>query len=98
MQALQFDRSPLRGSLFLLYSHLSLNCVEVGGRRALRRSARPNCAMPDADEPMMKYQRLGASVTDLLAADAASCLAVHEKFLHARSPPPKGCGKESERH
>ena len=32
-------------------------------------------------EPVLKYQRLGASVTEILAADAASCLAVHAKFL-----------------
>ena len=30
---------------------------------------------------MLKYQRLGASVSEILATDAACCLGVHEKFL-----------------
>ena len=33
------------------------------------------------EEPKLKYQRLGASVTDILSKDSASCLAAHEKFL-----------------
>ena len=38
----------------------------------------------DADfdeEPMLKYQRLGSSLSEILASDAACCLGVHEKFL-----------------
>ena len=31
--------------------------------------------------PLLKYQRLGSDVTDILAADSARCLGVHEKFL-----------------
>ena len=32
-------------------------------------------------EPLLRYQRLGASVTDILKDDHANCLAVHPKFL-----------------
>eukprot|EP01114_Cavostelium_apophysatum_P004970 TRINITY_DN1546_c0_g1_i1.p1 TRINITY_DN1546_c0_g1~~TRINITY_DN1546_c0_g1_i1.p1 ORF type:complete len:976 (-),score=258.51 TRINITY_DN1546_c0_g1_i1:28-2796(-) len=33
------------------------------------------------DEPKLRYQRLGANVIEILRKDAASCMAVHEKFL-----------------
>ena len=32
-------------------------------------------------EPTFKYQRLGGSVAKILAADAATCLTAHVKFL-----------------
>ena len=32
-------------------------------------------------EPILKYQRLGASVTEILSSDVAICLAVHSRFL-----------------
>lgn len=35
----------------------------------------------EEEEPKLRYHRLGASVTELLRKDAASCMAVHEKFL-----------------
>jgi WD40 repeat protein len=35
----------------------------------------------EEQEPTLTYQRLGGSVPDILKADAASCLAVHAKFL-----------------
>ena len=38
-------------------------------------------AAVDSTEPTFKYQRLGGSVSKILAADAASCLAAHVKFL-----------------
>jgi WD40 repeat protein len=44
-------------------------------------------AAGDADEeeapqePTLKYQRLGGSLPSILAADKASCLAAHSKFL-----------------
>jgi hypothetical protein len=33
------------------------------------------------EEPKLKYVRLGASVFDILQKDAATCMAVHDKFL-----------------
>ena len=33
------------------------------------------------EEPQLKYQRLGAGVTDILKKDSASCLYAHDKFL-----------------
>ena len=33
------------------------------------------------EEPRLKYQRLGASVLEILAGDVATALAVHDKFL-----------------
>jgi hypothetical protein len=33
------------------------------------------------EEPRLKYQRLGSSVTDILRQDAASCLCVSDKLL-----------------
>ncbi|KAJ1619992.1 hypothetical protein T492DRAFT_915524 [Pavlovales sp. CCMP2436] len=33
------------------------------------------------DEPRLKYQRLGASVAELVKTDTARCLAVHTRFL-----------------
>ena len=48
---------------------------------ALRMSESDGDGEADDPEPVLKYQRLGASVTEILAADAASCLAVHSKFL-----------------
>ena len=35
----------------------------------------------DDEEPKLKYQRLGAGVTEILKSDSASCLTAHEKFL-----------------
>eukprot|EP01120_Amphizonella_sp_Union-15-10_P003630 TRINITY_DN1403_c0_g1_i1.p1 TRINITY_DN1403_c0_g1~~TRINITY_DN1403_c0_g1_i1.p1 ORF type:complete len:882 (-),score=190.64 TRINITY_DN1403_c0_g1_i1:13-2658(-) len=35
----------------------------------------------EEEEPKLKYQRLGSSVVEILKKDAASCLAVHPKFL-----------------
>jgi hypothetical protein len=35
----------------------------------------------EEEEPKLKYQRLGASVTEILKTDSASCLSSHEKFL-----------------
>lgn len=35
----------------------------------------------EEDEPRLKYQRLGHTVSEILKKDAASCLAAHEKFL-----------------
>eukprot|EP01113_Clastostelium_recurvatum_P018176 TRINITY_DN2143_c0_g1_i1.p1 TRINITY_DN2143_c0_g1~~TRINITY_DN2143_c0_g1_i1.p1 ORF type:complete len:931 (-),score=291.81 TRINITY_DN2143_c0_g1_i1:56-2848(-) len=35
----------------------------------------------DDEEPKLKYQRLGASVTEILKRDTASCMATHERFL-----------------
>ena len=38
--------------------------------------------MSDSDEePILKYQRLGASVSQILMNDAASCIGVHEAFI-----------------
>lgn len=36
------------------------------------------------EEPRLKYQRLGANVSEILREDAASCMVVHEKFLVLR--------------
>eukprot|EP01119_Soliformovum_irregulare_P019120 TRINITY_DN5998_c0_g1_i1.p1 TRINITY_DN5998_c0_g1~~TRINITY_DN5998_c0_g1_i1.p1 ORF type:complete len:882 (+),score=254.78 TRINITY_DN5998_c0_g1_i1:60-2705(+) len=33
------------------------------------------------EEPKLKYQRLGSHVVEILRRDAASCMAVHDKFL-----------------
>jgi len=35
----------------------------------------------DDEEPILKYQRLGASVSQILMNDAASCIGVHEAFI-----------------
>eukprot|EP01052_Picozoa_sp_SAG31_P063709 SAG31_NODE_22625_length_521_cov_1.362559_1_plen_76_part_10 len=35
----------------------------------------------EAEEPLLKYQRIGASVAEILQRDRASCLRTHEKFL-----------------
>lgn len=35
----------------------------------------------DEEEPRLKYQRMGGSVPSLLAADAASCIAVAERMI-----------------
>jgi len=35
----------------------------------------------DEEEPKLKYQRLGSNVIEILRRDAASCMALHEKFL-----------------
>jgi hypothetical protein len=35
----------------------------------------------EEEEPKLKYQRLGASVSEILKRDVASCFATHEKFL-----------------
>eukprot|EP01117_Protostelium_nocturnum_P020637 TRINITY_DN938_c0_g2_i1.p1 TRINITY_DN938_c0_g2~~TRINITY_DN938_c0_g2_i1.p1 ORF type:complete len:911 (-),score=318.10 TRINITY_DN938_c0_g2_i1:20-2752(-) len=35
----------------------------------------------EQEEPKLKYQRLGSSVIEILRKDAASCMAVHFKFL-----------------
>lgn len=35
----------------------------------------------DEEEPRLKYQRMGGSVPSLLAADAASCVAVAERMI-----------------
>jgi hypothetical protein len=35
----------------------------------------------DEEEPILKYQRMGASLSQILMNDAASCLGVHEGFL-----------------
>jgi hypothetical protein len=35
----------------------------------------------EEEEPRLKYQRLGASVTDLLAKTSATCLCVSDKIL-----------------
>ena len=35
----------------------------------------------ESEEPPLKYQRLGASVSEVLSRDAASTLCVHPKFL-----------------
>ena len=44
-------------------------------------SALMQAATIDEGPPLLKYQRLGSDVTDILAADSARCLGVHEKFL-----------------
>ena len=41
----------------------------------------------EEEEPKLKYQRLGASVTEILKHDSCSCLAAHEKFI-VRPPLP----------
>lgn len=33
------------------------------------------------EEPKLKYHRLGASISDILKRDAASCMVLHERFL-----------------
>lgn len=35
----------------------------------------------EEEEPRLKYQRLGSSVTDILQQDASSCLCVTDKLL-----------------
>ena len=35
----------------------------------------------EEEEPKLKYMRLGSNVTETLRRDAASCMAVHERFL-----------------
>ena len=35
----------------------------------------------EEEEPRLKYQRLGSSVTEILQQDAASCLCVSDKLL-----------------
>ena len=35
----------------------------------------------DELEPKLKYERIGNDLTNILSRDAASCLAVHPKFL-----------------
>ena len=35
----------------------------------------------EEEEPRLKYQRLGASVTEILEKDPASCLCVSDKIL-----------------
>ena len=35
----------------------------------------------DEEEPILKYQRLGASVPELLQRDAAACMCVSDKLL-----------------
>ena len=35
----------------------------------------------EEEEPRLKYQRLGSSVTDILSQDAASCLCVSDKLM-----------------
>ena len=35
----------------------------------------------EEEEPRLKYQRLGSSVTEILRQDAASCLCVSDKLL-----------------
>jgi hypothetical protein len=35
----------------------------------------------EEEEPILKYQRMGASLSQILMNDAASCLGVHEGFL-----------------
>uniref|UniRef100_S4RIT6 Vacuolar protein sorting-associated protein 41 homolog n=1 Tax=Petromyzon marinus TaxID=7757 RepID=S4RIT6_PETMA len=35
----------------------------------------------ELEEPKLKYERLGNEVTDILKHDAASCMAVHDKFV-----------------
>lgn len=35
----------------------------------------------DDDEPLLKYNRIGLDVTELLSRDSASCIRAHEKFL-----------------
>lgn len=40
-----------------------------------------NLSTPEEDEPQLKYQRLGGSVSEILKRDVASCLVVHPRFL-----------------
>jgi hypothetical protein len=35
----------------------------------------------EEEEPKLKYQRLGASMSEILKNDTASCMTVHDKFL-----------------
>ena len=35
----------------------------------------------EEEEPKLKYQRLGASVSEILKSETNSCLVAHEKFL-----------------
>ena len=35
----------------------------------------------DEAEPILKYERMGSSLTQILMNDAASCMGVHEGFL-----------------
>lgn len=35
----------------------------------------------EEEEPKLKYQRLGANVTDILKNDPCTSLAAHEKFI-----------------
>lgn len=41
----------------------------------------PGVAGAEEEEPRLKYQRLGCDLTDVLAAGAATCLAVSDKIL-----------------
>ena len=35
----------------------------------------------EEEEPILKYERMGSSLTQILMNDAASCMGVHEGFL-----------------
>ena len=38
-------------------------------------------SVEEEEEPKLKYQRLGFSVVDILKPEAASCMAIHDKFM-----------------
>ena len=38
-------------------------------------------AEAEDEPPTLKYQRLGASASEILAKDAATCVCAHDKFL-----------------
>ena len=52
---------------------------EVAGQSEQRGEGATELA--DAEEPRLKYQRLGSDVTELLGKNAATCLCVSDKIL-----------------
>lgn len=49
--------------------------------REVSAAERPEDDGEGEEEPRLKYQRLGASVTDLFSTTAATCLCVSDKIL-----------------
>ncbi|XP_064186870.1 vacuolar protein sorting-associated protein 41 homolog isoform X1 [Anguilla rostrata] len=55
--------------------------VEVQGRKPSEESTDDSEEEDSEEEPKLKYERLANGVTEILQKDAASCMAVHDKFL-----------------
>lgn len=55
--------------------------VDLGQLSAMQEQAVTKTGTEEDDEPRLKYQRLGASVSEILETAAASSLCVSEKIL-----------------